>query len=146
MVLILSPLSLGIDFVEEAIAQAQAKKDDLPPDIAGRLGFRVADALRPSLLEQTFGAVVDSGFYHLFDPEQGERFLDEVAQVLRVEGEARYHSEPLGSILLGYGAALSFLRVIPSLSERLRAASKTFWAAKNGSDLPGLVLQFLEWL
>lgn len=40
--------ALGIDFVEEAMAQAQAKKATLPPDVAGRLDFRVADALRPS--------------------------------------------------------------------------------------------------
>jgi SAM-dependent methyltransferase len=83
--------TLGIDFVEEAITQAQAKKDALPPDVANRLDFRVADALRPSLLEQTFGAVVDSGFYHLFDPDQCERFVAELALVLRPGGRYYLH-------------------------------------------------------
>lgn len=83
--------ALGIDFVEEAIAQARSKKAALPPNVANRLDFRVADALRPSLLGQTFGAVVDSGFYHLFDPDAGERFIDELAQVLRPGGRCYLH-------------------------------------------------------
>lgn len=82
--------SLGIDFVEEAITQARSKKAALPSD-ANRLSFRVADALRPSLLGQTFGAVVDSGFYHLFDSYQCERFIDELALVLRPGGRCYLH-------------------------------------------------------
>jgi ubiquinone/menaquinone biosynthesis C-methylase UbiE len=83
--------TLGIDFVEEPIAQAHSKKLTLSPDVAGRLDFRVADALRPSLLGQTFGTVVDSGFYHLFEPDQCERFVDELAQVLRLGGRCYLH-------------------------------------------------------
>jgi SAM-dependent methyltransferase len=83
--------ALGIDFVEEAIAQAHSKKVNLPPDVAGRLDFRVADALHPSRLRQTFGAVVDSGFYHLFEPDQGEQFVDELALVLRPGGRCYLH-------------------------------------------------------
>lgn len=83
--------TLGIDFVEEAITQARAKKNTLPLEVAGRLDFRVADALRPSLLRKTFGAVVDSGFYHLFDSGQCERYVDELAQVLRVGGRCYLH-------------------------------------------------------
>jgi len=83
--------TLGIDFIEEAITQARAKMAALPADVADRLAFRVADALQPSLLGQTFGAVVDSGFYHLFDPEQCERFVDELARVLRPGGRCYLH-------------------------------------------------------
>ena len=83
--------TLGIDFVEEAIAQAQSKKVTLPPDVAGRLDFRVADALHPSRLGQTFGAVLDSGFYHLFEPGDCERFVDELALVLRPGGRLYLH-------------------------------------------------------
>lgn len=83
--------ALGVDFVEEAITQARAKMDALPPDVSGRLDFRVADALRPSLLGQSFGAVVDSGFYHLFDPDQCERFVDDLALALRPGGRYYLH-------------------------------------------------------
>jgi len=42
----------------------------------------VGDALKPPLLGQKFGAVVDSGFYHLFEPDQCDRFIDDLAQAL----------------------------------------------------------------
>lgn len=61
------------------------------PAMAARLDFRVADALLPSRLEQTFGAVVDSGFYHLLDPDQCARFVDELASVLRPGGRCYLH-------------------------------------------------------
>lgn len=83
--------TLGIDFVERAIAEASEKKAALAPDVAARLDFRVADALRPSLLGRTFGAVVDSGFYHLLDPEESERFAGELARVLRPGGKCFLH-------------------------------------------------------
>jgi SAM-dependent methyltransferase len=83
--------TLGIDFVEEAIAQSRSKRAALPPDVAGRLDFRVADALRPSLLGQTFGAVVDSGFYHLFDLDPCEQYVDDLALVLRPGGRLYLH-------------------------------------------------------
>ena len=83
--------TLGIDLVEEAIAQAHSKKAMLASDIADRLVFCVADALHPSRLKRTFGAVVDSGFYHLFEPEQCTRFVDELALVLRPGGRCYLH-------------------------------------------------------
>jgi SAM-dependent methyltransferase len=78
--------TLGVDFTEGAIRQANAKKASLPRDVAGRLHFRVCDALRPSRLGRTFGAVVDSGFYHLFEPDVCEDFVDELASVLSPGG------------------------------------------------------------
>lgn len=80
---------LGIDFVDTAIAQAREKISTLPPEVARFLDFRVADALQPSLLKRQFRAVVDSGFFHLFDPEQGDRFVDELASILLPGG--RYY-------------------------------------------------------
>lgn len=79
----------GIDFVEAAIGQARAKADRLAPEVAARLAFEVADATRPSLLGRKFGAVVDSGFYHLFSPGECDRFVDELASVLPPGG--RYY-------------------------------------------------------
>ncbi len=67
---------LGIDFVEKAIANAREKAGSLPLQVANLLEFQVADALHPSRLQRQFGAVVDSGFFHLFDPEQCNRLVD----------------------------------------------------------------------
>ena len=83
--------TLGVDFVGEAIAQAVAKRDALPPDVAERLDFRVADALRPSRLGTAFGAVVDSGFFHLFAPDEGDRFVEELARAIRPGGRLYLH-------------------------------------------------------
>lgn len=77
---------VGVDIVEAAIAQARQKADALPAEVARRLEFRVGDALRPALLGQRFGAVVDSGFFHLFDPSTRDAYADEVAAALRPGG------------------------------------------------------------
>jgi SAM-dependent methyltransferase len=79
----------GVDFVETAITHARQKAANLPAEVARLLNFQVADALQPSLLGTKFGSVVDSGFYHLFDPEQGQRFLDDIASSLLPGG--RYY-------------------------------------------------------
>jgi len=73
---------LGIDIVEAAIAQARRKAEALPSDVSALLEFQVADALRPGLLQRRFGTVVDSGFYHLFESEQRDRLVDELADTL----------------------------------------------------------------
>lgn len=80
---------LGVDFVESAITHAQRKAAALPPDVARRLEFQVGDALRPSLLGRLFGAVVDSGFHHLFEPDECDRFAVDLASALRPGG--RYY-------------------------------------------------------
>lgn len=83
--------ALGIDFVESAIDNARAKIDSLPADLGGRLQFKVADALKPSLLQKKFGAVVDSAFYHVFSREQCQQLIDEVASVLLPGGHYYLH-------------------------------------------------------
>jgi SAM-dependent methyltransferase len=80
---------LGIDFVDAAIEQAREKVGALPPEVARSLDFQVADALQPSLLQRQFGSVVDSGFFHLFEPDQRDRFVDELASTLLPGG--RYY-------------------------------------------------------
>lgn len=81
----------GIDFIETAITSAREKANALPAEVSGLLNFQVADALKPSILGQRFGAVVDSGFYHLFDPEQGEQFIDDLALALLPSGRYYLH-------------------------------------------------------
>ncbi|HEU0014752.1 MAG TPA: class I SAM-dependent methyltransferase [Longimicrobium sp.] len=80
---------VGVDIVEAAIAQARDKAAALPPETARLLEFEVGDALRPSLLRRRFGAVVDSGFFHVLEPDTREGFVDELAAALLPGG--RYY-------------------------------------------------------
>lgn len=80
---------LGVDVVEAAIAQARSRADALPPEAARLLEFQVGDALHPTLLQRRFGAVVDSGFFHLFEQDERDRFAHELAATLLPGG--RYY-------------------------------------------------------
>ena len=82
---------LGIDFVDAAIEDAREKLRACSPEVIAAVEFRVADALRPSLLQRSFGSVVDSGFYHLFPPDQCDRLVDEVASILVPGGRLYLH-------------------------------------------------------
>jgi cyclopropane fatty-acyl-phospholipid synthase-like methyltransferase len=82
---------VGVDFVEAAILDARRKVDLVHPEASRLLDFRVADALRPSHLNKKFGSVVDSGFYHLFDSDQCEQLVDEVAATLLPHGHYYLH-------------------------------------------------------
>ena len=82
---------VGIDFVETAIASAKEKLRSLPPEVARLLNFQVADALKPSLLQHQFGAVVDSGFFHLFDSEECDPFVEELARTVLPHGQYYMH-------------------------------------------------------
>ena len=80
---------IGVDFVEAAIEQARQRASALPPDAARRLRFDVGDALRPSNLAEPVGAVVDSGFMHLFEADTRDSFAADLAVALRRGG--RYY-------------------------------------------------------
>jgi SAM-dependent methyltransferase len=81
----------GIDFVEKAIANCRERAGSLPVEVTRLLDFQVADALKPSLLQRQFGAVVDSGFFHLFDSEQCDQLMDEVGRILLPGGHYYLH-------------------------------------------------------
>jgi SAM-dependent methyltransferase len=123
----------GIDFVEAAIAQAREKARSLPAETARRLEFQVADALHPSLLQRPFGSVVDSGFFHLFDPDQGDRFIDDLAQTLLPGG--RYY-------LLAFDVEFS----IPNLPRQVSAGElrARFTAEKGWHILEVRPAEFLS--
>lgn len=87
---------VGIDFVPAAIESAKAKASGLPLAQAALLYFRVADALKPSVLDQQFGAVVDSGFYHLFNPDVCAQYVEELARVLVPQGRLYLHEFAIG--------------------------------------------------
>jgi cyclopropane fatty-acyl-phospholipid synthase-like methyltransferase len=83
---------LGIDFVDTAIASAREKTRSLPAENARLVRFQTADALKPSLLGRQFGAVVDSGFFHLFNPEECDRYVEELTSTLRPGGRYYLHA------------------------------------------------------
>jgi cyclopropane fatty-acyl-phospholipid synthase-like methyltransferase len=82
---------VGLDFVEAAIQSAQDKVRSLPAETAQLLSFHVGDARKPSLLHKRFGAVVDSGFYHLFDPDQCGDLMEEVGSIVLPHGHYYLH-------------------------------------------------------
>lgn len=82
---------LGIDFVDSAIKDALRKRDSLDPKTAGLLDFKVRDVLKPSLLQKKYGAVLDSGFCHLFDSDQCDQLANEVASALLPRGRYYLH-------------------------------------------------------
>lgn len=81
---------LGVDFVEDAIAQAEAKRSTLPKDVAERLSFAVADASRPSALGR-FGSIFDSGFLHLLERDETDGLVEELAVALLPGGRLYLH-------------------------------------------------------
>jgi cyclopropane fatty-acyl-phospholipid synthase-like methyltransferase len=82
---------VGIDFVEAAIARAERRRSSLPREAADLVTFQVADALKPSRLGQRFRSVVDSGFFHLFDPEECDMLVGELANTLLPGGRYYMH-------------------------------------------------------
>ena len=82
--------TLGVDFVEAAVELARANAAT-HADLVGALEFRVADAFRPSLLRRTFETVVDSGFFHLFSPEEGDQLVREIHAILSPGGRLYLH-------------------------------------------------------
>lgn len=111
---------LGVDFSERAIAQARMRAQRVQPGTAGSLDFVVADALRPALLHRRFGTVVDSGFLHVLDPGDRDRFVDELASALLPGG--RYY-------VLGYRERRRWLLSRRGISEEVL---RTRFTAEQG--------------
>lgn len=82
---------VGLEFVETAVEQARQKTLSLPPDVRARLEFKVGDATRPAALGIAFGAVVDSGFLHLLDPDETDRFVENLRAAMRPGGRYYLH-------------------------------------------------------
>jgi len=98
---------LGADLAPAAIAQANTKASAAAPEIKRLVEFRVGDALHPSQIPGPFGAVVDTGFFHLFDAREREQFAQELAVTLSQGG--RYY-------LLGF----AFDSPVPGAPKQIR--------------------------
>ncbi len=82
---------LGLEFVETAVDQARVKAAGLEPDVRSHLRFEVGDATRPSALGVRFGAVLDSGFMHLLDPDETDRFVSDLGRAIAPGGRYYLH-------------------------------------------------------
>jgi SAM-dependent methyltransferase len=82
---------VGLEFVATAVEQARQKTLSLSQDVRARLEFKVGDATRPAALGIAFGAVVDSGFLHLLDPEETDRFVKDLHAAIRPGGRYYLH-------------------------------------------------------
>jgi SAM-dependent methyltransferase len=88
---------LGVEFVPAALDVARARLERLSQELRRRVDFQVGDALHPSAWRGRIGAVVDSGFYHLFDAATRDHLARELARALPPGG--RYY-------MLGFAISL----------------------------------------
>jgi SAM-dependent methyltransferase len=125
---------LGLDIAPTAIARAEAA---IPAELASRLAFRVGNALRPNdLPEAPFGAIVDAGFFHLFDSATRAQFIQQLHAAL-APGACYY--------LLGFGIQGSYPnapRQVTSDELHARFASDRGWAVRL-ARLAGFVTSVL---
>ena len=80
---------LGVDLAAKAIEKANAALAQVPGAAKDLVSFRVADGLALSELGPPFGAVIDSGFYHLFGDADREQFVRQLVATLGPGG--RYY-------------------------------------------------------
>ena len=74
--------AVGVDLSARAIEQARAKAAER--GLAAR--FETGDALRLGDLGLTFGTIIDSGVFHVFDDEARARYVTSLASVLHPGG------------------------------------------------------------
>lgn len=72
----------GVDVVEGAIERARRKAQERGIDAR----FFVLDALDLDAVDSTFDTVVDSGLFHVFDDEERDRYVEQLARVLHPGG------------------------------------------------------------
>jgi SAM-dependent methyltransferase len=78
---------IGIDFAATAIDEARLRAAEaLSADELASIRFEVADALEPSAYAGSIGAVVDSGFYHLFHERERRALSGELRAALPIGG------------------------------------------------------------
>ena len=111
---------LGVDVSGAAIALAQEKAAKEAPMVRSSVEFRVGNGLKPGGLPGPFGAVVDSGFYHLFSAVERQGYVDELARALKKGG--RYY-------LLGFAIEAQY----PNAPKQVREEElRKLFAAEKG--------------
>jgi SAM-dependent methyltransferase len=83
---------VGIEFVESAVSRARDKAAALPSDVSACVRFEVGDATRPSALGAKFASVLDSGFLHLLDLDETDRFIADLREAIAPGGRYYLHA------------------------------------------------------
>ncbi len=130
--------ALGVDLSPLAIERARAKA--AARGIKAR--FEVADALNLAGLGLTFGTVIDSGLFHVFDDGDRGRYVESLASVLHPGGTCylmcfsdrqpgtvgpRRVSE--GELRAAFGEGWTVLSVVPDAFDLQPAAAGLFGTA-----------------
>jgi len=82
---------VGLEFVQSAVDRAREKAAALDPGALARLRFEVGDATRPAALGVAFGSVLDSGFFHLLDPDEADGFVASLRNAVAPGGRYYLH-------------------------------------------------------
>ncbi len=77
---------VGVDGAPLPSPRQPQRLRPFPPRVAQLVTLQVGDALQPTLLQRQFGAVVDCGFFHLFDPAVSDRFVEQLAATVQPQG------------------------------------------------------------
>jgi cyclopropane fatty-acyl-phospholipid synthase-like methyltransferase len=80
---------IGIDLAEAAVTEARTRAFKADPAVRDRVDYRVGDALRVTMIPEAVRTIVDSGFFHLFGPEDRQAFVQQLAAKLPIGG--RYY-------------------------------------------------------
>ncbi len=109
---------VGLEFVETAVEQARHKASSLPQEVRDRLVFEIGDATRPSALGVAFGSIVDSGFLHLLDPDETDRFVEDVRAALVQGGRYYLHEFSIEFPIENVPRAVTEQEVLSRFTER----------------------------
>lgn len=82
---------VGLEFVQSAVDQAREKAAALAPEVSARIRFEIGDATVPSALGVRFRTVLDSGFLHLLDPDEADRFVNDLRDAVAPGGRYYLH-------------------------------------------------------
>lgn len=72
----------GVDIVEDAVETARRRAAERSIDAR----FFTLDAFELDRLDRRFDTVVDSGLFHVFDPDQRDAYVDRISSVLHTGG------------------------------------------------------------
>ncbi|WP_435156873.1 class I SAM-dependent methyltransferase [Haladaptatus sp. DFWS20] len=75
---------LGIDASPRAIEKARTKAQ--ASDVAGKVRFRVHDALALADLDERFGVVLDCGLFHVFDDDDRRTYVSSLRSAVSPNG------------------------------------------------------------
>lgn len=77
---------VGIDFVDAAIENAKVKLMEINKNESLNITYICGNGLQPSKLGVDFGAIVDSGFMHLFNDDELYPYIEEIRTTLAPNG------------------------------------------------------------